>query len=483
MNSLSESGMAPSGELPYRPVLEQTLRHALSYLNRLYIEPVGATATLQSLRESLHRALPESGLTAECVIDELVRDTAPGLIGSSGGRFFGWVIGGTLPAALAADWLTSTWDQNAAIYACSPAEAVVEEIAGEWLKQIFGLPADAGFAFVTGCQMAHFTCLSAARHTLLARRGWDVERDGLTGAPSFRVISSGERHGSVVRALRMLGIENGCMVELPCDDAGRLAPDTLRDALSAPSDDPTIVLLQAGDLNIGGYDPFEELVPIAHAKAAWVHVDGAFGLWAAASPKHRHLLNGVDAADSWATDGHKWLNVPYDSGYAFVSNASLIPASLSYRANYITTVSDGRDQIDWNPEWSRRGRGVASYAALRQLGRDGLAELIERTCQYAADLVEGIGALDGAEVVWTPQINQGLVRFLDNRPGATNADHDRRTDEVIAEVVACGEAYFGGTTWRGMRCMRISVCSWQTTSDDVTQTIKAVHAAIQNCRQ
>ncbi len=463
---------------PYRPVLERALAHALTYLGDLEHAPVAAPATLTELRARLARTLLDDGVEAAQVLDELVADVAGGVLGSAGGRFFGWVIGGAVPAALAADWLTSTWDQNAAIYACGPAEAVIEELCGSWLKELLGLPATASFAFVTGSQMAHVTCLAAARHALLAKRGWDVERKGLHGAPPIRILSSSERHGSIERAVRLLGFGAESVVDVPPDDDGRLPLDALRAALQAHADGPTIVVLQAGDLNIGAYDEFGELIPLARAHGAWVHVDGAFGLWAATSPTLCHLLRDVAKADSWTTDGHKWLNVPYDCGYAFVADPESHRASMSHRASYTIYVEDARDQIDWNPEWSRRGRGVATYAAIRQLGRRGIANLIDRSCRHAHTLVTRIGALAGAEMVWEPQVNQGLVRFFDMSPGATDADHDRRTDAVIAAIRETGEAFFGGTTWRGKRCMRVSVSNWQTTDADVERAVATVRRVL-----
>jgi glutamate/tyrosine decarboxylase-like PLP-dependent enzyme len=322
------------------------------------------------------------------------------------------------------------------------------------------------------------TCLAAARDAILARRGWDVECAGLTGAPHIRILSSNQRHGSIERAVRLLGLGSDCVVELPSDDAGCLGAHALGAALETERERPTILLLQAGDLNIGAFDPFAELIPLAHAHGAWVHVDGAFGLWVAASPRYRHLLQGAELADSWVTDGHKWLNVPYDCGYAFVADARSHRASMSHRASYLTHADDARDQIDWNPEWSRRGRGVATYAALREFGRQGVADLVERTCRYAHQLVTRIGSLAGAEMVWEPQINQGLVHFLDPAPNATDTDHDRRTDEVIAAIQNTGEAFFGGTIWRGKRCMRVSVCNWQTMDSDIDRAVAAVKEAL-----
>lgn len=385
-----------------------------------------------------------------------------------------------MPAALAADWLTATWDQNAALYATSPAAAIAEEIAGGWLKEILGLPAAASFALVSGCQMAHVTCLAAARHAVLAKQGWDVEERGLYGSPPVRIISSTQRHGSIERALRLLGMGRSHVIDLPTDAQARLQPEVLEKALGTlPPSTPTIVLLQAGDVNTGSCDPFDGLIPLAKHHGAWVHVDGAFGLWALASPRYRHLVRGVQAADSWATDGHKWLNVPHDCGYAFVADSQSHHDSLSHRAAYITHDAEARDEMDWNPEWSRRARGFATYAALRQLGRQGIADLIERCCRHAHAIVMGIGSLRGAEAVWEPTLNQGLVRFLDSKPGATDKDHDRRTEQVIAAILESGEAFFGATTWRGRRAMRVSVCSWQTSQPDVERVVHAVAKVLQ----
>jgi glutamate/tyrosine decarboxylase-like PLP-dependent enzyme len=464
---------------PYRAPLEQALKHAVSHLEGIDDAPVAATASVAELRAKLGRPLDETGVDAAQVIDELVAECAGGVLGSAGGRFFGWVIGAATPAALAADWLTSAWDQNAASVSTGPAEAVLEEICGEWLKDLLGLPATASFALVTGSQMGHVTCLAAARNALLARSGWDVERDGLAGAPRLRIVSGDQRHGSIERGARLLGLGSASIVDLPTDEEGRLRPDVLEAALRRDPNVATIIVLQAGDLNIGAFDPFQELIPIAHASGAWVHVDGAFGLWAAASPRYRSYLAGVERADSWVTDGHKWLNVPYDCGYAFVADPSPHQATFGHRASYIVRAVDGRDPSEWTPEWSRRGRGVATYAALRELGRRGVAELIERTCRHAHTLATRIGALPGAELVCEPRINQGLVRFLDGRPGATECDHDRRTDAVIEQVLYTGEALFSGSTWRGKRCMRISVCSWRTNHADVERTVAAVRHVLE----
>jgi glutamate/tyrosine decarboxylase-like PLP-dependent enzyme len=458
---------------PFGNALHRALHHAMQHLQDLDTSPVGAATDLQTMRRQLLKPLANEPISAARVIDELVADSAGGIIGCAGGRFFAWVVGGALPAALAADWLTSAWDQNAGLYASGPAAAVVEEACGVWLKDLLGLPEDASFALVTGCQMAHATCLAAARHSVLGSLGWDVEAQGLFGAPAIRIISGSERHGSIARAIRLLGLGQANIIDVPVDECGRLRPETLAAELKRDSDRPAIVLLQAGDLNIGAFDPFTELIPIAKRNGAWVHVDGAIGLWAAASPRFRHLVEGAEMADSWATDGHKWLNVPYDCGYAFVKDPAAHRASMSHRESYLVHDAEARDQMDWNPEWSRRARGFATYAALRQLGRAGVAALIERCCDHARSLVRRIGALPGAEVVWEPRINQGLVRFLDLSATATGMDHDRRTDRVIASITASGEAFFGGTMWRGRRCMRVSVSNWQTSESNVERVVNA----------
>jgi len=462
----------------FQPPLELALKHALSYLDNLDESPVSATATLDELRSGLYKPLPDTGIESTEIINELVNDTKGGLLGSAGGRFFGWVIGGSVPAALAADILTSAWDQNAALYATAPAAAVVEEVCGVWLKDLLKLPKESSFALVTGCQMAHVTCLAAARNSVLAKHSWDVEVNGLIGAPVIHVLSTAQKHGTIDRALRLLGFGTACVTQLPEDSEGRILPDPLASALEELKGKPVIVLLQAGDLNIGAYDEFEKLIPIAHSHNAWVHIDGAFGLWAAASNKYSHLLRGADKADSWAVDGHKWLNVPYDSGFAFVADKNTHKTSMSHRASYLTHAEDARDQMDWNPEWSRRGRGFPVYAAIRQMGRKGIEDLVNRCCNYAGDIVSGIGELDGAEVMWKPQINQGLVRFKHPSQNASEADNDKFTDDVMARILKNGEAFFGGTNWRGKRCMRISVSGWQTNDKDVKRTVLAVKQAL-----
>lgn len=461
-------------------VLERATELAIEYLESLDTAPVGATTPLAELRARIEQPLGDAPTDPLQVVDDLARAVKGGLLGSAGGRFYGWVIGGGLPSAVGADWLTSVWDQNAGLYACGPAAAVVEEVCGAWLKELLGVPATASFALVTGCQMAHVTCLAAARHAVLSRSGWDVNRDGLAGAPAIRLLTSQEVHGTCIRAAKLLGLGTAHVELLPSDEHFRLSPEALRLAVARDPQPPTIVVVQAGDVNCGVFDAFEEIVPIAHAAGAWVHVDGAMGMWASAVPDLRHLLRGAEAADSWATDGHKWLNVPYDSGYAFVAHPEHHRAGMEHRASYLVHASDVRDQLDWTPEHSRRARGFATYAALRQLGRSGVSDLVARCCRFCRELVTRIGALPGARAVALPIINQGLVRFLDPRPDATESDHDRRTDAVMAGINASGEAFFSGTTWHGLRCMRVSVSNWRTTTADVDRTVAAVERALTN---
>ncbi|MBT5874660.1 MAG: aspartate aminotransferase family protein [Candidatus Latescibacteria bacterium] len=453
--------------------LSKAADHAREFLDSLDSRSIAPIANVSDLRSALFKPLNDAGLPADEVIDDLVRDTRDGLLGSTSGRFFGWVIGGVLPVTLAADWLTSAWDQNAAIYATSPAAAAVEEVCGEWLKSLLGLPASASFGLLTGTQSAHTVALAAARNKLLIERGWDVNTKGLMGAPRMRILTGAHRHESVLRSIRLLGLGTEALEIVDVDASGRIRLDSLKVALQAGENEPAVVCLQAGDLNAGVFDPFTEAGRIAHDAGAWVHVDGAFGLWAGASEHNRYLVEGVGAADSWATDCHKWLNVPFDSGFVFVADPEAHKSALTQDASYTIKVEETRDQMEWNLEWSRRSRGFTVYAALRNLGRSGVAELVERCCGHAHRLVTEIGDLDGAHVLAEPQINQGLVQFTSNE-----GNHDRRTDEVIAKIVASGEAWFGGTTWNGIRAMRVSVCNWRTTDEDVDRAIACVRGIL-----
>jgi glutamate/tyrosine decarboxylase-like PLP-dependent enzyme len=414
-------------------------------------------------------------MPANDVVRAIAAAAEPGLTGNAGGRFFAWVKGGALPAALATDIMCSAWDQNVALASTSPAGAVLEEMAGKFLLEALRLPADASYAFVTGCQMAHATALAAARHAVLARKGWDVEAKGLQGAPVIRVLANAHHHSSVTRALRLLGMGSDCIVPLGGDKIGQISADVLRAALAEAPDAPTILVLDAGDLNIGACDDFALLCPIAQAAGAWVHVDGAFGLWANASPRFAPLVAGVELADSWATDGHKWLNTPYDCGMAITRHPEAHKAAMRMTAAYLTSGGEVRDPMDFTPEWSRRARALPALAALMELGRDGLAVMIERCCDHAAAIYDGISAFEGAVGIARPTMNQGLIRF-------DAANGDNISDAVIAAINASGEAFLSGGSWDGERVMRISVCGWNTSENDVARTVAAAGEALSRLR-
>ena len=454
------------------PELKRAAELAAEYVESFDHRKVSEEVDPETLRNRLHKELTPDGLPPLQVIDELARDARDGLLNSASGRFFGWVIGGGIPVSIAADWLTSAWDQNAAAYACSPSAAIIEDVVAIWLKDILGLPQTASYAFVTGCQMAHVTALSAARHKVLADKGWSAEKQGLAGSPPIRVLV-GEHHETLLRALRHLGIGTDAVVQVEQKDDGTINVAALKTELEKFPGMPTIVSLAAGDLNRGAFDPFDEVCDLAHAHNAWVHIDGAFGLWVASSERYCHLVKGIEKADSWATDAHKWLNVPYDSGIAFVADSESHKIAMTIPAAYKVEVDNVRDQFEWGPEWSRRARGIPLYATLRSLGRNGVGEMIERSCDLTRDLVLKLGKLPGVEVLTTPIINQGLVRFLD-----PDGDHDTRTDEIITRINASGEAWFGPTQWNGMRVMRISLSNFRTTPGDIERAVAAVKVAM-----
>jgi glutamate/tyrosine decarboxylase-like PLP-dependent enzyme len=389
-------------------------------------------------------------------------------VGIPSGRYFGFVIGGGLPVAVAADWLTSVWDECPALYACGPAACVVEEVTGAWLCQLLGLPQRASFAFVPGCQTAHLTCLAAARHHVLHQKGWDVEERGLNGSPPIRVMVGARRHASIDRALRFLGIGRASMTVVPADGSARIEVPRLREDLAAGTA-PTIICAQAGEINTGAFDDLDAIADAAAEAGAWLHIDGAFGLWAAASPALRHLVTGADRADSWAFDTHKWLNVPYDSGLAFCAHPDSHRAAMSVTADYLVRGDPGqrREPMDWTPAFSRRARGFAVYAALRSLGRQGVAELVERTCAHARAFAEGLATIPGCHVLNDIVINQVLFRFED----------DQTTDRVLRHVIDSGEAWLSGTTIDGRRAIRLSVSNWQTDDTDIDRALEAFRNA------
>jgi glutamate/tyrosine decarboxylase-like PLP-dependent enzyme len=451
-----------------RDLFIRTAEIAADWLESLDSRPVAESATVDELRSRLGGPLPRSPVDPLVVVEDLARAAEPGLIGMPSGRYFGFVIGGGLPAAVAADWLTSVWDQCPGFYACGPAASVVEEVTGAWLRQLLGLPEGASFAFVTGCQMAHLTCLAAARHHVLQAVGWDVEELGLSGAPPIRVLVGARRHVSIDRALRFLGVGRASLTVVPADGAGRIQVARLREEL-ADGSAPAIICAQAGEVNTGAFDDLDDIADAAAETGAWLHIDGAFGLWAAASPAHRHLVKGAERADSWAFDTHKWLNVPYDSGVAFCAHPDAHRAAMTATADYLVQGGPGqpRDAMDWTPAFSRRARGFAVYAALRSLGQQGVAELVERTCAHARTFAEGVATIPGCQVLNEVVINQVLFRF----------DDDQTTDRVLQRVVDSGEAWMSGTTLDGRRAIRLSVSNWQTSDSDITRALEAFRSA------
>jgi glutamate/tyrosine decarboxylase-like PLP-dependent enzyme len=405
------------------------------------------------------------------VIEELAEAAEPGLVQIQSPRYFGFVIGGGLDAAIGADWLAAAWDQNAGGYPCGPSAAVVEEAVGEWVLDLLGLPDDAGVGITTGCQMAHFTCLAAARNRKLAETGWNVECDGLFGAPPLRVIAGAHAHATVFAALRMLGLGSNRTEIVEADGQGRMLPGALAKTLRA-GEGPAIVIAQCGDVNTGAIDPLAQIADLVREYGAWMHVDGAFGLWAAASPQLRPSVEGLERAHSWATDGHKWLNVPYDCGFAIVRDAEAQRAALGSiaGAEYIPPAEHGeRFGSEWVPEFSRRARGFAAYAAIRQLGRRGVAYLVERCCSCAHLMASALAEMEGADVVNEVALNQVLVRFT--------RDGKNVSDEVLDAVQDDGTCWMSGSTWDGEPVMRISVSNWRTTEDDIRRSA----AAIQSC--
>jgi glutamate/tyrosine decarboxylase-like PLP-dependent enzyme len=449
--------------------LTEAYDRALAYVTTLPDRPVGPRTDLGDLRAALGGPLPQGPADPREVIARLAAAAEPGMMATTSGRFFGFVVGGTTPAALAADWLTAVWDQNAGLSVLAPAATVVEEVAGAWLVELLGLPIGVSAGFVTGGQMANVTALAAARHEMLRRAGWDVEVDGLVGAPGLRVLAGQQRHATIDRALRFLGLGTAAITPVEADGEGRMRPAALSRAL-ATGTGPAVVCVQAGDVNTGAVDPIADLCDIARDAGAWVHVDGAFGLWAAASPRLRHLLAGVDRADSWATDGHKWLNVPYDSGLVFCAHPDAHRAAMGIRAGYLIHGPDGdRDPLDYNPEFSRRARGFPVYAAIQTLGRSGIADLVERCCALARRFADQLGAHDGVEVLNEVVLNQVLVRFH-----AADGDHDRHTRAVVDRVQREGTCWMSGTTWQGQAAMRISVSNWSTDHDDVDRAVAAI---------
>src|SRR5579885_454082 len=440
-----------------RDLLEMAAERAIAYREGLGERRVAPTPETAARLAALGGPLPEKPTDPETVLALLDELGSPATMATAGGRYFGFVNGSSLPVTLAANWLAGAWDQNVALAVMSPVATALEEIALRWLVELLGLPPETGGGFVTGATMANFTALAAARHAQLEQVGWDVEADGLFGAPPLTVVVGEEAHASLLKALAMLGLGRRRVVTVPADGQGRMRADAF-----PKLDGPSIVCIQAGNVNTGAFDPAKEICARAHAAGAWVHVDGAFGLWAAAAPGRAHLAAGVADADSWATDAHKWLNVPYDSGLAFVRNPAHLRAAMALNAAYLIQ-GETREPSQYTPEASRRARGIEVWAALRALGRAGVADLVERTCRHAARFAEGLRAA-GYRILNEVVINQVLVSFGD----------DDLTRRVMAQLQADGTCWCGGTVWQGQAAMRISVSSWATTETDVERSLAAM---------
>lgn len=460
------TGPAAARFRPHDPaLLDLARRHAAEWLDALRDRPIPPRATADEIGDALGRELPERGEPAERVIERLVERIEPGLMAMGSPRFFGWVIGGTQPVALAADWLVSTWDQNNGLRNVTPGTVAVEEVAAAWILDLLGLPPESEVGFATGATTAQFACLAAARDEVLRRADWDVARDGLAGGPRVRFVVGAERHGTIDLAGRYLGL--GTPVAATSDDQGRIRPDALREVLAA-GDGPAVVCLQAGNIHSGGFDPFAEACRIAHEAGAWVHVDGAFGLWAAASPRLRHLTEGLSDADSWSTDAHKTLNAPYDCGIAMVRDGAAMRHALTMHASYLQATAVGADPHEKVAELSRRARGVPTWAVLRHLGRQGVADLIDRLAGSARIIAEGVAGLPGVTVLNDVVFTQVCVALED----------DAATEALSARLWADGEVLAMTSRWHDRAVVRFSVSNWGTDAAQARRTVAAVERAL-----
>jgi glutamate/tyrosine decarboxylase-like PLP-dependent enzyme len=453
----------------YEAALDRAVERSKQWLTSIPGRRVGPVQSADEVLVRLGGPLPEQGRDAAAVIDELADGAEPGLMASQSGRFFGWVMGGTLPAALASDWLVSAWDQNAGLRFATPAVVAIEEAAARWLLELLGLPSTADVGFVTGATMANFAGLAAARHSVLERVGWDVNANGLNGSPAVHILVGAERHDTIDLALRYLGL--GHPREVPADPEGRIELSALSEALGAiPDREPIIVCLQAGNLHSGAFDPFVEAITMAHRHGAWVHVDGAFGLWAGATPALRPLVRGVEEADSWATDAHKTLNVPYDCGIAIVARPSALRSALGAHADYLISDSNPGpgDPLEKVPEFSRRARGVPTWAAIRSLGSEGVAKLVENMVEMAQMLAREIEMIDGAEVLNEVVYTQVCVSFGD----------DEQTRAVTDRIIRSGVTWMSGSRWHGRSVLRISVSNFSTDTEDVHASVEALRQAM-----
>ncbi|MEY9780306.1 pyridoxal phosphate-dependent decarboxylase family protein [Sinorhizobium fredii] len=409
--------------------------------------------------EAFREPLPEDGAGGPAVIDDLVARAEPGLHAMTGPRFFGWVIGGSHPVGVAADWMAGAWGQNAGNHHATPAAAAAEAVAADWLLDLLDLPRESSVGFVTGATVANFVCLAAARGEVLRRVGWDAEAQGLFGAPPVTVLIGDDAHATVFSALQFLGFGHDRLVRLKTDGMGRISASDFGEAAGKVSG-PSIVILQAGQINTGAFDDFAALLPVARRIGAWIHVDGAFGLWARASPAKRALAEGVDEADSWATDGHKWLQTPYDCGYAIIRDEEAHRRAMTIAASYLPPSFEGeRDPSHFVPELSRRARGFATWAMIKHLGRQGIAAMVERHCRIAQAMAERLRSEDGIAVLNEVGLNQFMVRFGAGRP---DEEADRLTQQTVERLQADGVCFAGGATWRDRKVMRVSVISWLT---------------------
>jgi glutamate/tyrosine decarboxylase-like PLP-dependent enzyme len=447
------------------PLLNRAAELSLRYLAELPERHVGATADAQAIAERLRVPLPAGPEDPTAVIERLARDVEPGLVATAGPRYFGFVVGGALPASIAAEWLAATWDQNASLHVLSPAGAAAEDVAAEWMKDLLGIPTATSYGLTTGAGLANTVGLATARHAVLAAIGYDVEKRGLFGAPEIAVVLGEEAHATIATALQYLGLGHERVIRVPADQQGAMRAEPLADTLRSLRDKPVIVCAQSGNVNTGGFDPLAEIADAVDAHPnAWLHVDGAFGLWAAAVPRLRHLVRGVERADSWSTDAHKWLNVGYDSGFVATRDAASHRAAMAATAPYLIT-SPHREPSEWVLDSSRRARGFALYAVLRSLGRSGVCDLVDRCCTLARRLADRLRATSGIAVLNDVVLNQVLVRFDDD---------DAKTRAVIERVQREGVAWMGGTVWRGKGAMRLSVSSWATREHDIDRTADAI---------
>jgi glutamate/tyrosine decarboxylase-like PLP-dependent enzyme len=458
----------------YERVLDVAVERARRYLTDAPDRPVREEASVDELRSLLDAELPQVGEDPATVVDALAEAAEPGLITLASPRYFGFVIGGTLPAALAADWLVSAWDQIASLYVCGPSASVAEEVAGRWVLDLLGLPEGAAFGLTTGGTMANFTGIAAGRHAVLDRQGWDVEGRGLQGAPEVRVLVGEHAHATIFLALKMLGLGTDNAIRVRTDDAGRMDPEALAAELDG-GEGPAIVCAQAGEVNTGCFDPFPAIADVCARHDAWLHVDGAVGLWAAASREFDSLTEGLERADSWSTDAHKWLNVPYDCGFIAVADPDALRGAMGITAPYLTAAPDARDSYQYVPESSRRGRGFVLYAALRSLGRSGVAELVERSSRLARLMAEELDADPDLELLNEVVINQVLVGIAGDEDGDA-------VPAAVERIQMDGTCWLAGTRWRGRPAIRVSVCNWRTSEDDIRRSAAVIRDAVREAQ-